>query len=159
MDGASQRLSEERRPNEERGNTEHRNANVGNTEVSRPNIEQSRPRPQFKNRESSQFQQGSMPARPPINPEYRPVDKPQGRTIGLEPRVVEPVQTPTEFRAQQQQVQQQSQSSGLSFDDALRQGPINFRGKKIEGKRERPKVEVNTDALKKVLEEAMGKKE
>ncbi|MDO8496809.1 MAG: type IV secretion system DNA-binding domain-containing protein [bacterium] len=152
--------SEERRPSEERGSTEHRNANVGNTEASRPNVEQSRSRPpQFENRESPQFQQRPISDRSPINPEYRLVDKPQGRTIGLEPRVVEPVQTPTEFRAQQQQVQQQSQSSGLSFDDALRQGPVNFRGKKIEGKRERPKVEVNTDALKKVLEEAMGKKE
>ncbi len=147
--------------------------------------DQFRPRPQFENRESAQFQQRPMPARPsdrqagslggtaepspvrleprrpepPRNSEYRPVDKPQGRTIGLEPRVIEPVQTPTEFRAQQQQVQQQSQSSGLSFDDALRQGPVNFRGKRIEGKRERPKVEVDTGALKKVLEEAMGKKE
>ena len=60
---------------------------------------------------------------------------------------------------QQQQVQQQSQSSGLSFNDALRQGPVNFRGKRIEEKKERPKVEVDTSALKKVLEEAMGKKE
>lgn len=160
-----------------------------NTEASRPNVEQPRPRqfqPQFdsqrqsqsiptyqrpipnssfERREPSQFQR-PMPSRPPINPEYRPLDKPQGMTIGLEPssarlgpRVVEPVQTPTEFRAQQRQVQQQSQSSGLSFDDALRQGPVNFRGRKIEDKKERPKVEVNTDALKRVLEEAMGKKE
>jgi len=164
---------------------------------SRPNFGQEQPRPrQFQSQFDSQRQSQSMPiyhrpmpSRPPINPEYRPLDKSQGRTIGLElpisspknleqrsrgssiasqnlkdsgaigTRVVEPVQTPTEFRAQQQQVQQQSQSSRLSFSDALRQGPVNFRGRKIEDKRERPKVEVNTDALKKVLEEAMGKKE
>ena len=143
------------RPSEERGSAEAR----------RPNVEQPRPRqfqPQFDSQRQSQpmpTYQRPMPVRPPVNPEYGPADKPQGRTIGLEPRVIEPVQTPTEFRAQQQQVQQQSQSSGLSFSDALRQGPVNFRGRRIEDKRERPKVEVNTDALKKVLEEAMGKKE
>lgn len=146
----------------------------------RQSFEQEQPRqrqsqPQFDNRRQDQPMQPSPtyqrpmttePRRePPRPPEYRPIDKPQGRAIGLEtistrlqPRAVEPVQTPTEFRAQQQQVQQ-SRPSGLSFNDALKQGPVNFRGKKLEDKREKPKVEVNTNELKKVLEEAMGKKE
>ncbi len=45
---------------------------------------------------------------------------------------------------------------GLSLDQALRQGPVNFRGRRIEERKERPKAEVNTDELRKVLEEAMA---
>lgn len=103
-------------------------------------------------------------ARPIIRPPSSPSRAigPEPRTIGLEPRPVrEPVQTPTEFRAQQQQSQQQSRPSGLSFADALKQGPVNFRGKRMtEERKEKPKIEVNTDELKKALEEAMaGSKE
>lgn len=149
------------------------NEERGSTETSRPNIEQSRQfQSQYENQRQDQQPMRSnyqrpmsiRPSEPSRNPEYRPADRPPlgPRTIGLEPssarlepRIVEPVQTPTEFRAQQRQLQQPSQPSGLSFSDALRQGPVNFRGKRIEDKRERPKVEVNTNELKKVLEEVM----
>ncbi len=50
-------------------------------------------------------------------------------------------------------------SSGLPLNEALKTGPVNFRGRRIEDKREKPKIEVDTDALKKILDEAMGKKE
>ena len=46
----------------------------------------------------------------------------------------------------------------VSLNEALKTGPVNFRGHRIE---ERPKqrIEVNTDELRKILEEAMGKKD
>lgn len=47
----------------------------------------------------------------------------------------------------------------VSLGEALKQGPINFKGKKIEEKKEKPKIEINTDALRKALEEAMASKE
>ena len=43
--------------------------------------------------------------------------------------------------------------------DAFKQGAVNFRGKRIEERPPKPKVEVNSDELKKVLEEAMGNKD
>jgi hypothetical protein len=54
---------------------------------------------------------------------------------------------------------QPSQSRTMSLD-SLRGNPNNFRGKPIERRdAPRPKVEVNTDELKKILQEALGKKE
>lgn len=44
---------------------------------------------------------------------------------------------------------------GVPLNEALNRGPVNFRGRRIDDKRERPKVEVNTEDLKKALEEAM----
>lgn len=52
-----------------------------------------------------------------------------------------------------------SSGGGLSLKDALVQSPVNFKGKRIEEKKERPKIEVDTDGLKKILEEAMKPKE
>ncbi|MDP3696535.1 MAG: TraM recognition domain-containing protein [Candidatus Taylorbacteria bacterium] len=114
------------------------------------------PRPPQPPQTQPQFQTRSQvqPAKPSFQP---PVLKSETRP-SYEPSPKETVQTPTEFRAQQQS-QQQVRPSGLSFDDAVRQGPINFRGKRIEEKHERPKVEVNTNDLRKALEEAMGDKE
>jgi len=54
--------------------------------------------------------------------------------------------------------QAQPQQAGISLDQALKSGPVNFHGKRLEEKREKAKVEVNTDELRKVLEEAMKKK-
>ena len=48
----------------------------------------------------------------------------------------------------------------MPLSDALKSGPVNFRGKKMEPKQqERPKAEVNTDELRKLLEESLDKKE
>ncbi|MDP3697588.1 MAG: type IV secretion system DNA-binding domain-containing protein [Candidatus Taylorbacteria bacterium] len=107
------------------------------------------------------------PAKARLAPEERqgrPFDHAQGRPqdqiqppvhTPQSPPAREPVQTPTEFRAQQQS-QQQLRPSGLSFDDAIRQGPVNFRGKRMaEERKEKPKAEVNTGELRKALEEAM----
>lgn len=48
-----------------------------------------------------------------------------------------------------------SRGGGVSLNEALKQGPVNFRGKRMEEKKERPKAEVNTGELRKALEEAM----
>jgi len=44
----------------------------------------------------------------------------------------------------------------VSLNQALREGPVNFRGRRMDERKERPKVEVNTNDLRKALEEAMG---
>ena len=46
----------------------------------------------------------------------------------------------------------------LSLSDALKHGPVDFKGRKIEPKPARPKVEVDTDSLRKILEESLGNK-
>jgi hypothetical protein len=43
----------------------------------------------------------------------------------------------------------------VSLSDALKTGPVNFSGRKMEGKKDKPKAEVNTNELRKALEEAM----
>ena len=92
------------------------------------------------------------------------------RTIGLEPRrselprpttVSSILHNPGPPKIIEQDNPQRSNTplfgpKPVSLDDALKSGPVNFRGKKIEQKRERPKIEVNTGELKKILEEAMG---
>ncbi len=89
------------------------------------------------------------PAPMPKVTEERPAYPPSGqaRTIGLEPKkIVQPqASRPNPSRP----------GSGLSLNDAFRNSPVNFHGKKIEEKRERAKIEVDTDGLKRVLEEAM----
>ena len=48
----------------------------------------------------------------------------------------------------------------VSMGEAFRSGPVNFKGKRLEDKpQQKPKVEVNTDELRKLLEESLGKKE
>jgi hypothetical protein len=49
----------------------------------------------------------------------------------------------------------------MPFSDALKQGPVDFRGRKLQPKPApaRPKVEVDVEGLRKVLEEAGAKKE
>lgn len=106
---------------------------------------QGKPHPQFQTRP------------PQVQPSIKPQLQSQQSIHTFQQPAKEPVQTPTEFRAQQQS-QQQLQPSGLSFSEAVRRGPVNFRGKKIEERPERQKVEVNTNDLRKALEEAMGDK-
>jgi len=82
------------------------------------------------------------------------------RTIGLEPRTPlvhnpGPTKITEPIPPQRPSLPFHGSKPGLSLDDALQSGPVNFHGKKIEHKRERPKVEVNTGELKKILEEAM----
>jgi len=48
--------------------------------------------------------------------------------------------------------------SGLSLDETLKSGPVNFRGQKIEPRQPKEKKEVDTGELRKILE-GMGKKE
>ena len=60
-------------------------------------------------------------------------------------------------RAERPEMPQSRQ--GISMRDAFKQGAVNFRGKRIEERPPKPKVEVNSDELKKVLEEAMGNKD
>lgn len=49
----------------------------------------------------------------------------------------------------------------VSLDDAFKTGAVNFKGKKLEDKPKQPKqkTEVNTDELRKLLQESLGKKE
>lgn len=47
----------------------------------------------------------------------------------------------------------------VSLSEAIERGPVDFRGRKLTSKTvtPRPKVEINVDELRKVLEESMGK--
>lgn len=91
------------------------------------------------------------------------------RTIGLESRrqdtQIRPVDEPAKpssrdklWRINTEHSSANVPKAGLSLEEALKTGPVNFQGKRIEDK-PKHKVEVNTDELRKVLEEAMGKKE
>ncbi len=60
-----------------------------------------------------------------------------------------PLQMPPRFAPKPQE------SRETSMGEAFKSGPMNFRGRRIEERKEKPKVEVNTDELKKALEEAM----
>lgn len=97
--------------------------------------------------------------------EPRPVSQPPSgpRTIGLEPRPAPRIEPQLQAQASQEPFKARQPSivprTGFSLDETLRQAPVNFRGKRIEERKEKPKVEVNTDELRKVLEEAMGKKD
>jgi len=110
---------------------------VARVETSRPVA----PTPQFQP-PKPQFSQPSMPPRPMAPQPVRPEP-------GLEPR--------SEPKGQRPEIPQSRQ--GISMQDAFKQGAVNFRGRKIEERSPKPKVEVNSDELKKVLEEAMGNKE
>ncbi len=46
-----------------------------------------------------------------------------------------------------------------SFSEALKQGPVDFKGRKLQPAPAKPKVEVDVEGLRKVLEEAGAKKE
>jgi hypothetical protein len=48
----------------------------------------------------------------------------------------------------------------ISFSDALRQGPVDFKGRKLQPKPApiKPKVELDVEGLRRVLEEAGAKK-
>ena len=149
-----------------------------------PRREESRPRqfaPNFEKREELQQPRGQTSTRPqewsnhqqPLSPlpsqqqrsQFQPRQQPLPQPQSQLPQTQSPMQpqaqktpasaqTPTEFRIQQKS-QMQLQPSGLSMNDAIRQGPINFHGRRIDERKERPKAEVNTDELKKALEEAM----
>ena len=82
--------------------------------------------------------------KPAVQPNFEP--KPQ---VQLQSKPQSPPLMPS----------QPQQRPGLPLSEALKTGPVNFRGRRIEDKREKPKIEVDTDALKKVLEDAMSKKE
>ena len=113
------------------------------------------------------------PLRQPLRPESkfeppqpqiqsRPMDKHiEPRTIGLEPRRIEPQRqlSPSQLQPRSNIQPQPQKPAGLSLNEAFKDSPVNFRGQKMEERKERPKVEVNTNELRKVLEEAMGKKE
>ena len=49
----------------------------------------------------------------------------------------------------------------MSLSEAFERGPVDFKGRKLASKTvaSRPKVEINVDELRKVLEESMGKNE
>ncbi len=49
----------------------------------------------------------------------------------------------------------------VSLGDAFRTGAVNFKGKKLEEKQltQKPKAEVNTDELRKLLQESLSTKE
>jgi len=123
---------------------------------------QFRPKQQYGDRpQERQF----TPQQRPFQREQRPFQRqdnpsqyPQPRSYQQNNKSYESEQlkslTPQEFKAAKDLA-----NEGLSLDQVLKAGPVNFHGKKIEERKERPKVEVNTDELKKVLEEAMGKKE
>ena len=53
------------------------------------------------------------------------------------------------------------QPKPVSLGDAFKTGAVNFKGKKLEEKsyQQKPKAEVNTDELRKLLQESLGKKE
>lgn len=46
-----------------------------------------------------------------------------------------------------------------SFSEALKQGPVDFRGRKIESKPPKPKVNIDVGGLRKILEESLGSDE
>ena len=52
-------------------------------------------------------------------------------------------------------------AKSISLDDAFKVGAVNFKGKKLEDKpkQSKQKTEVNTDELRKLLQESLGKKE
>ncbi len=94
----------------------------------------------------------SQPAR-----EYRPVEErrplPESKPVEVRPPRVEsqpPVRSTPD----------QDQAPVSSLEAALKSGPVNFRGKKIEEKPrpQKDKKEVDTNELRKILE-GMGKKE
>jgi len=130
-----------------------------------PAREQSQPRsypPSFRQPERRQT------FSPPERPRYAEPRPSQGpRTVDFSSRRAEPVVSrpvPFESKHQSQPPRLEKPVSqtrpGISLNDALKQGPVNFRGRRIEERKERPKVEVNTDELRKALEEAMvGSKE
>src|SRR3990167_5505104 len=93
--------------------------------------------------------QPSQPLQP--RPEYRP-QPPQPQSRPLQPHPQRPIEERISTEASRPNVPSQPRPSSVSLNEALKNGPVNFRGRRIEEKRERPKVEVDTDALKKVLE-------
>jgi hypothetical protein len=103
------------------------------------------PRQEYRQEQRQMQEQDFRPRPKPVQPPPAPVfpsPKPVTQT----------------FQPPQQQPKPQ-ESRGISLNDALRQGPVNFRGKKIEDRKEKPKVEVNTDELRKALEDAMKPQE
>ena len=119
------------------------------------------PRPDFR-----QEQPRPRPQTFERRPEEPRMQSPLPRPMTVEPRRVEPPlpspQSPRTISTQflpKPQLPQISKPAPLPLSEALKHGPVNFRGRKIEERRERPKVEVDTGALKKILEEAMKKSE
>ena len=111
-------------------------------------------------REERPFSPRPVPSQ--ARPEFRP--QPARPPQPQFPAQTPPQQVQPKFEEPKPQVQLQSkpqppqpQSSGVSINDALKTGPVNFRGRRIEDKREKPKIEVDTNALKKVLEDAMNR--
>jgi len=105
-----------------------------------------------------------IPIRPPVQPVQLPV-KPAQQPVQPNPQPSQPILKPIQ-PAQQQPIQPvqrfqtlQNKPSGLPLDQALKQGPVNFRGRRIEERAPKPKAEVDTQGLKKILDEAMGNKE
>jgi hypothetical protein len=106
---------------------------------------------------------GSQP-RPQNNnnqprPDFRPQNGYQPQPAARPPQYPKPENMKQETPKQQLQPQPQPHRSGISLDQALKTGPVNFHGRRIEEKREKAKVEVDTNELRRVLEEAMKNKE
>ena len=101
----------------------------------RDNQYDSRPPRRFDNQQPRQQFQPQQP-RPPRRPDDMP------------PRDMRPVRPHDEAKP-------------VSLGDAFKTGAVNFKGRKLEEKpsQQKQKVEVNTDELRKLLEESLGKKE
>lgn len=93
--------------------------------------------------------QFNRPRTPPVTPQPQQIQPQQPRPQQFSPKP-SPTQQP---RPVQEQIRSTEQP--LSLNQALKEGPVNFRGKRFDERPERPKVEVNTNDLRKALEEAM----
>ena len=103
----------------------------GSTEASRPNV-----RPTIQSRPPQQFNQSQQ---------QRPVNRPADNFPSRDDR-------PKESRVEPRPV---------SLGDAFKTGAVNFKGKRLDDKhnQQKPKAEVNTDELRKLLQESLGTKE
>jgi len=93
---------------------------------------------------------GSQPVARPLAP--RPVFQTRPTTIQKKP--ITPA-TPIK-----ENIIMPSKSKPISLSEALKQGPVDFKGRKIESKTSaRPKVAIDVEGLRKILEESVPKEE
>jgi hypothetical protein len=94
-------------------------------------------------------------------PAVRPAERGPSRAAYPPPRQ-EPVRQPSRDTFSRPAPRPRAETARpMPLSDALKQGPVDFRGRKLQSKPApaRPKVEVDVEGLRKVLEEAGAKKE
>ena len=111
--------------------------NYNNQRSSPPRRDDREERPRYDNRPPQQLQQRPNPA--PDQRPIRPADRPQPQ--------LRPASNPGQG------------AKPVSLGDAFKTGAVNFKGKKLDDKpkQQSPRAEVNTDELRKLLQESLAK--